>query len=218
MAEIRRGIVTEKRLAAIAWRPLIATSVTGAAAAAGVSMKPQIWIAAISTCVVVGGVAHAALSNVADSRVAFQASGPAGMSIEGTTTDLALSDKGDSLVLTVPLGNLTTGIALRDRHMKEKYLEVPKYPAAILSVARAALKLPTGEDKVEADVPTSVTLHGQTRPVVVHYDLKKSGGGLSAHGSFRINMQEFGISVPSYLGVTVKPNVDVNANFRVSDG
>jgi hypothetical protein len=29
-------------------------------------------------------------------------------------------------------------------------------------------------------------------------------------------MNDFGISVPSYLGVTVKPEVDVSASFRVT--
>jgi hypothetical protein len=29
-------------------------------------------------------------------------------------------------------------------------------------------------------------------------------------------MTDFGMTVPSYLGVTVKPDVDVNANFKVT--
>jgi hypothetical protein len=29
-------------------------------------------------------------------------------------------------------------------------------------------------------------------------------------------MNDYGISVPSYLGVTVKPDVDVSANFSVT--
>jgi hypothetical protein len=35
------------------------------------------------------------------------------------------------------------------------------------------------------------------------------------HGKFRINMNDFGITVPVYLGVTVKPDVDVTANFKL---
>jgi hypothetical protein len=29
-------------------------------------------------------------------------------------------------------------------------------------------------------------------------------------------MNDFGITVPSYLGVTVKPDIDVSASFRVA--
>jgi hypothetical protein len=36
-------------------------------------------------------------------------------------------------------------------------------------------------------------------------------------GSFSINMNDYRIEVPSYLNVTVKPNVDVSASFSASD-
>jgi polyisoprenoid-binding protein YceI len=160
--------------------------------------------------------ADAALGGSTDCHVNFSASGPAGMKIEGTTTDLTLADQGDNVLITVPLANLTTGIGLRDRHMKEKYLEIAKYPSATLSLARGALKLPSGADKVEADAPSTVNIHGQARPVTVHYEVKRDGSSLITRGRFHINMNDFGIAVPSYLGVTVKPEVDVSANFRAA--
>jgi polyisoprenoid-binding protein YceI len=161
-------------------------------------------------------LAHAALSAPSDSHVTFTAAGPAGLKIEGTTPDLTIADQGEKITITVPLANLATGIGLRDKHMKEKYLEVPKFPSAILTVTRSSLKMPTG-DKVEADAPSTVTIHWQTKPVSVHYDAKRVGSSISAHGTFHINMHDFGIEVPSYLGVTVKPDVEVSANFKVSD-
>jgi polyisoprenoid-binding protein YceI len=177
-----------------------------------------VWIAGASlAALALAPAARAALSPATDGKVSFQAAGPAGMTIEGTTSELSLADQGEGLVITVPLGNLTTGISVRDRHMKEKYLEVAKYPTAVLTVPRAALKLPAGGDKVEADVPGTVTIHGQSRPITVHYDAKKDGESLAAHGKFHVNMHDFGIEVPSYLGVTVKPDIDVGATFRVAD-
>ena len=174
------------------------------------------FFALASTLAGLSTAAHAALSDATAGHVSFQASGPAGMKIEGTTSDLTLADKGDSVVITVPLANLNTGISLRDKHMKEKYLEVPKYPSATLDVARTALKVPAAGDKVEIDVPGTVNLHGQTRPVTVHYEARRDGTALVAHGKFHINMTDFGITIPSYLGVTVKPDVDVSADFRVA--
>jgi polyisoprenoid-binding protein YceI len=184
--------------------------------------RKRLWVAGISVALSSGLLglatrAQATLSAPADGHVAFQASGPAGMTIEGTTAELGIADQGDNIVITVPLANLTTGISLRDRHMKEKYLEVQKYPSATLTIARSALKLPSAADKVETDVPSTVNIHGQARPVVVHYEAKKDGATLSARGKFHINMRDFGIEVPSYLGVTVKPDVDVSANFRVAE-
>ena len=182
-------------------------------------MKPRkpVWVAVISAGLVgLSAIAHGALSAPTDRHVGFVASGPAGMKIEGATSDLDLADQGETIVITVPLANLSTGIGLRDRHMKEKYLEVPKYPSATLSVARSALKLPAAGDKVEMDVPSTVNLHGQARPVTVHYEAKRDGASVVSRGTFRINMNDFGITVPVYLGVTVKPDVDVSANFRVA--
>jgi polyisoprenoid-binding protein YceI len=161
-------------------------------------------------------VGYAALSAATDSKVSFQASGPAGMKIEGTTAELSVADDGVNVVTTVALGNLTTGIGLRDHHMKEKYLEVAKYPVAILTIPRSALKVPHAGEQSSADVAGSVQLHGQTRPVSVHYEAKGEGPSLSVRGTFHVNMNEFGISVPVYLGVTVKPDVDVSASFHVS--
>jgi polyisoprenoid-binding protein YceI len=180
-------------------------------------MNKRLWLyAACPIIVSISAVGHAALSAPSESKVSFQASGPAGLKIEGTTPDLTVADGSGNVVLSVALGNLTTGIGLRDKHMKEKYLEVDKYPSAVLTVSRAALKVPAGGASVETDVPGTLQLHGQTKPVTVHYDAKADGPGLLAHGKFHINMNEYGIQVPTYLGVTVKPDVDVTASFRVA--
>jgi polyisoprenoid-binding protein YceI len=162
-------------------------------------------------------VASAALSSVKDPRVVFDAAGPAGMKIEGVTSELSVADDGENVVITVPLANLSTGIGLRDHHMKEKYLEVPKYPAAKLTIARNALKFPHDGERAVAEVPATIQLHGQTRPVSVHYEAKAGGATFDAKGSFRVNMNDFGITVPVYLGVTVKPDVDVSASFQVAE-
>jgi polyisoprenoid-binding protein YceI len=162
--------------------------------------------------------AEAMLSSPTDARVVFDAAGPAGMKIEGTTSDLGVTEDGGNIVISVPLANLTTGISLRDHHMRDKYLEVPKFPAATLTIPRVALKFPNPGEKLEADVQGMITLHGQSRSVSVHYDAKDDGSALATHGAFHVNMNDFGITVPVYLGVTVKPDVDITASFRVSKG
>jgi polyisoprenoid-binding protein YceI len=159
---------------------------------------------------------RAEITGASESRVAFDAAGPAGFKIEGTTPDLTISETNGNVLITVGLAKLTTGIELRDHHMREKYLEVGKFPTTVLSVARSALKLPGVGAQIDADVPGQLTLHGQTRAVTVHYSAKGDGATFPTQGRFRINMNDFGIIVPSYLGVTVKPDIDVNASFRVA--
>jgi len=179
--------------------------------------RKRLFVAAVSAGLCGISVAgHAALSSSSDAHVGFQAAGPAGMTIEGSTTDLKVSENAGNIVIDVPLANLATGIALRDHHMKEKYLEVPKFPSTTLAVARSALKLPAADGRSEGDAPGTLTLHGQSHPVTVHYEVKGGAAGFSAKGKFRVNMNDYGISVPSYLGVTVKPDVDVSATFNVA--
>ncbi len=179
--------------------------------------RKSLWMAALFCGLFsLSAAGHAALSAASDSHVSFEAAGPAGMKIDGSTPDLSVADDSGNIVVTVPLANLSTGIGLRDHHMKEKYLEVQKYPVTTLTLAKSALKFPHAGEQAAADVAGTLLLHGQTRPVTVHYDAKGDGTSWSAHGTFHINMNEFGITVPSYLGVTVKPDVDVSAAFHVA--
>jgi polyisoprenoid-binding protein YceI len=179
--------------------------------------RKRLCIAAVSLSVfgLSAAASHAALSSPTDARVSFLVSGPVGLKIEGSTGELQVADDGGNVTITIPLGNLTTGISLRDKHMKDS-LETTKYPTTTLTVARSVLKVPTSGERVESDASGTLTLHGQTRPVSVHYDTKWDGSTFATHGRVHFVMTDFGITVPSYLGVTVKPDVDVNANFKVT--
>lgn len=149
--------------------------------------------------------------------VSFKASGPAGFKIEGKTSDLSVVDGANTLSVTVPLVALATGIELRDRHMREKYLEVQKYPQAELSVPRASLKIPTAGQETSDETQGTLRLHGQTHPVKFNYRAKRSGDSFAVQGTMRVNMNEYGINVPSYLGITVKPEVEVAVKFDAVD-
>ncbi len=175
------------------------------------------WLAASATCTALtfSLLAAAKLAKAGGSTAGFKVAGPAGLTIEGTTPDLALRDDGQNVVVVVPLGALTTGIGLRDKHMKE-YLEVQSFPQGELTVARSALKLPSGGAS-SGDAKGTMKLHGKTKDVTVHYTASPSGDGFDVKGATHIDMRDFGIKVPSYLGVTVKPDVDIDVRFHATD-
>lgn len=162
-------------------------------------------------------VAGATLTKTGSSRVEFRAKGPVGMTIIGRTRDLEVSDSRKTLVVKVPLRNLKTGIGLRDRHMKEKYLEVDRYPDARLSVAHSALQFPGKGATLEASAIGRFTLHGVSRNVHFRYKAKGKSNGYRIEGLLHVNMHDYGIRVPSYLGVTVKPDVAVKVQFQLAD-
>lgn len=144
--------------------------------------------------------------------VAFKAVGPGGLGIEGKGTDVSVKEQGDVIVATVGLGSLKTGIDLRDSHMKEKYLETQKYPSAVFTVDRAKVQSPG-----EGDVEGKLQLHGVTKNVKVHYKATGSDKESTVTGTAHVNMKDFRIEVPSYLGVTVKPDVTVTFRTGVSN-
>lgn len=158
-------------------------------------------------------IAHAKLAGASGMESHFTAVGPAGMKIVGSTKDGRVEDDGTSMRVTVPLANLTTGISLRDKHMREKYLQVGTYPDAQLEVARAAIVVPKPGAESTGEVPGVLHLHGQNKSVTVHYAAKRDGDTLHVNGALHVNMNDFGIAVPKYLGITVKPEIDIDVRF-----
>jgi hypothetical protein len=158
--------------------------------------------------------AEAKLKTEGTSEASFRAWGPAGMQIIGRTPDLTVSEEADHVKIDVSLTRLTTGIDLRDHHMRDKYLEVGRFPNAELTIDRKALKL-SGD--ASADAPATLKLHGQSRIVTIHYTSHPSGSVFQVYGAVHLDMTDYGIEQPSYLGVKVKPEVDVTVHFDVSD-
>lgn len=169
------------------------------------------------TLTAVAAVASAKLARTGAAETTFKASGPAGMSIVGTSKDTSIVDDGTTVTITVNLANLSTGIDLRDRHTKEA-LETDKYPTTTLSVARSALKFPGDGGTTSGDTTGTMTLHGSKKNVSFHYDAKRSGATIDVTGSTRVNMSDFSMKPPSYLGVSVKDAVDVTTHFGATDG
>jgi polyisoprenoid-binding protein YceI len=161
--------------------------------------------------------ATATLKARTPAAVSFVALGPAGLRIEGKSSDLQVTDRPDALVVTVPLAKLETGISLRDHHMQEKYLESQKYPNAQLAVARSAIKFPAAGQTTEGTVPATLALHGKSKTVPVHYKATHNGNAYDVKGDLKVDFREFGIEIPNYLGATVKPPVDVNVAFVLDE-
>lgn len=113
------------------------------------------------------------------------------------------------------MNNLTTGINLRDQHMKEKYLQVKEHPKAKLTLVDAAVD-PTFATNLtnsgEKPFKGKLQLHGQERDVEGTYTAKN---GL-VQAKFQIKLTNYGIEIPSYLGITVAELVDVNVDLPIS--
>ena len=169
---------------------------------------------AVVTVLGLAVAAEAKLSAAGGQSVQFTAVGPAGLKIVGKSNSVAVDSDDKNITITVPLSNLDTGIGMRNTHMKDKYLETAKYPNAVLVVPKAGAGYPAGGS---GNAAGTLTLHGQTKPVTVHYDVKKEGAEYAVSGTAHINMTDFKIDQPSFAGATVKPDVDVAVSFRAKE-
>lgn len=171
-----------------------------------------------ASLLLVSSTAFAKLAVKGTPAVNFDATGPGGMVIAGKTADLTIADDGKIAVFTVPLKNLETGISLRDKHMKEKYLEVEKYPDATLKLDRGQITIPAKGKTSEGDAKGTFTCHGKSKDVTVHYKAhRESDGTIGAETKFPINLKDYDITIPNYLGVTVHPDINIQAKFQATD-
>lgn len=150
-------------------------------------------------------------------EVKFTAKGPAGLKIEGTGDNLTADDDGKRILLKASVQNLKTGIGLRDNHTR-KYLEAEKFPEATLKVDRSALKFPEDQKKSEGDASGKFKLHGVEKDVSFHYTAERHGSDLIVNGSTKIDIRDYGIEKPCYLGVCTDTDVRIAVKFKLREG
>ena len=113
------------------------------------------------------------------------------------------------------LRQLSTHIELRDKHMKEKYLEVEKYPTSTLSFEHVALTGISDSADFKAEgvaFSGNLTLHGVTKPVSGKATISRTGNQATADCQFTAKLSEFGIEIPKYMGITVAEDVTVDVS------
>lgn len=170
----------------------------------------------VAVLITIAATAQAALSAIGDSRVEFRAVGPAGLKIDGVGSGIKASESGGVLKVAAPLTNLKTGISLRDDHLK-KALNVKKHPTATLAVERSKLKFPEDKKTVTASATGQFTLNGTTKPVKFDYKVERTGSDYHVQGRTEVDITDFKIEKPCYLGVCVDEDVKVKVNFKLRD-
>lgn len=112
--------------------------------------------------------------------------------------------------LKVELQTLETGIGIRDRHMKNNYLEVEKGPG----FATATIEDIRVEKLEGKTVFTGMlSLHGQKKKVTGAAELQQKDGKIRVQAQFPVKVSEFEIPAPTYLGVGVKDEIQVKVSL-----
>ena len=152
-------------------------------------------------------------------KVAFFAVGNTGfLDIEGTTSDLVATDDGTTLSFACKLDTVSTGIGLRDEHMKSKFMHTQEYPTTSLSFPKSAVPWPVAVgESADGTAAAAFTAHGVTKDVAVAYVVRKTKTGFRITAKFPFDIAQHGIAVPSYLGVTVETVMRAEVAFDLVD-
>ncbi|MFZ3230733.1 MAG: YceI family protein [Pseudobdellovibrio sp.] len=158
-------------------------------------------------------------STSANGDVQFEAIGkPSMLKIkgkgEGAVSNLKIDQGKLNGEIHFKLATLDSGIGLRDEHMKAKYLQVKENPEAILIFKDFALPATwSSKNPVlgETEFSGTLKLHGIEKPIKGTFQIEDSK--LKSHAYFEIKITDFGIDIPSYLGVKVADLVKISVNF-----
>jgi len=187
------------------------------------SLRVKILLCASVSLWLVITVVAASAWRIAQGDVSVRCPMTIGGSFDAKTTALAgtLTTSGPATIdgsLAVDLRTLDTGIGLRNDHLLEKYLEVDKgagYDKAVLSeITLKGLNSDAPEGK--GSFSGSLAVHGVTKTVSGPVEVRKAGAGLRVKASFPVNLPDYNIAEPRYLGVGVRNIVQVDVTFTTT--
>ncbi len=136
--------------------------------------------------------------------------------------DITFTEDGSTATATVELATLEAVNMKQaavnkkpNEYLHEKILEVNKYPRATLAIAQSSLSPPTAEKQT---VTGELSFHGVMRPVEVTYSGNCTDGHCAVKAHFKFKFKDFGIPEIRYMGVDLKPELEVSADFGVAQG
>jgi polyisoprenoid-binding protein YceI len=133
-------------------------------------------------------------------------------SVSGEVASSAAEPGSLNGALRVDLQTLETGIAVRDRHMRENYLEVEKGPDfAVATFDQIRIEKLDGKSTFKG----TLLLHGQRQEVTGTADLQQRDGRIRVQAQFPIKVSAFQIPKPTYLGVGVRDEIQIKVSMTV---
>ena len=113
---------------------------------------------------------------------------------------------------SVDLRTLDTGIGLRNTHLRDNYLEVsrgPTYDTAVLSAVVLDAPPPPRGRSATLGFKGVLSVHGNAKPITGTAEVSHKGDSLDVKVKFPLRIDVYDIARPSYLGVGVTNQIDV---------
>jgi polyisoprenoid-binding protein YceI len=122
--------------------------------------------------------------------------------------------KGSQMHFEVELASLDTGIGLRNRHMRDNYLQVEKYPYAIFNGSIAQVES-AGGDTLRVTAKGIMEIHGKKKEMSIPCTVNPENSGYRVHGAFTVLLSDFDISIPKIMFLQLDNEIHLQVDFAV---
>lgn len=123
--------------------------------------------------------------------------------------------EGAELYFEVDLASLDTGIALRDRHMREDYLHVDDHPFATFFGSVKALR-PRGAGGFTVVSAGEFGVHGVTRERELQCIAEPTGAFVDVECAFTVSLEDHDIDIPRLMFMKLASEVELEISFRLT--
>lgn len=134
--------------------------------------------------------------------------------LNGPRLEEGSASEGTQLYLEVDLASLDTGLGLRNRHMRDNYLEVEEFPYAMFdaTIERVEVEV-AGVFSVTAQ--GVLNIHGVERERTILCEVAARQEGYRARCTFTLLLSDFDIEIPKLMFLKLAEEIQLELDFAV---
>ena len=151
-------------------------------------------------------------------QINFEASVPAFEPVKAehaTVTALLDTSTGEIAVLALMKGFRFKN-ALMEEHFNENYMESDTYPKAVFKGVIEGFSKDDMATSNSYEVKGSLSLHGETKDIVVTLNTKNSGEAYVLTTNFSVAPGDFNIEIPSVVSDKISDKIQISAHLSLT--
>jgi polyisoprenoid-binding protein YceI len=135
--------------------------------------------------------------------------------LDAARLEEARGGEGTSFYFEVELASLDTGIGLRNRHMRDDYLEIEDHPYATFEGELARI-VPSDDGTYALVAEGRFGVHGVSRPLTVPCTGTPRGDGFGVSCAFQVLLSDHDIEIPQVMFLKLADEIRLELDFSVA--
>lgn len=122
----------------------------------------------------------------------------------------------NQLYFEVDLTTIDTGIELRNRHMRDNYLETDKYRYTFFEGKIDELTK-VSENEYDVSVSGKLFIHGITNEISTNGKIIRNADELNIQTEFTVALSDYNIDIPQIMFMKIDENMQLHLNFYLNE-